>query len=225
MATLAEKKALLKANKNLLPNVKSSQITNGTEKQIDAFIAELESVPEYVAPTTKVEETKEIISTETPTVENNNEKNAILLTTIEGSYIEKNSKGVEVVLIKLPFIGLSTGAQFKFQWKDSFVLYRSTALEVFHLHQPLSIGQEFIFRAESLKYNPAINCFNGAIGYDWEPNIQKVLDYAKESKAYANATLAMYINSGLSKKDALDELKKEIVASQKELLKRPKLTF
>lgn len=224
MATLAEKKALLKANKNLLPNVKSSQITNGTEEQIDAFIAELESVPEYVAPTKQVETTNNV-SAEIPAVETNNEKNSILLATIEGSYIEKNSKGVEVVLVKLPFIGLSTGAQFKFKWQDSFVLYRSTALEVFHLHQPLSIGQEFIFRAESLKYNPAINCFNGAIGYDWEANIQKVLDYAKESKAYANATLAMYINSGLSKKDALDELKKEIVASQKELLKRPKLTF
>ena len=223
MKTLAEKKALLKANKSLLPNIKASQITNGTEEQIDAFIAELESVPEYVAPTTKVEETKEV-STEIPAVESN-EKNSILLATIEGSYVEKNSKGIEVVLIKLPFIGLSSGAQFKFKYQDSFVLYRSTALEVFHLHQPLSIGQEFIFRAESLKYNPAINCFNGAIGYDWEPSIQKVLDYAKESKAYANATLAMYINSGLSKKDALDELKKEIVASQKELLKRPKLTF
>lgn len=223
MKTLAEKKALLKANKSLLPNIKASQITNGDESQIDAFIAELEAIPEYVAPTKQVETTKEI-STEIPAVESN-EKNSILLATIEGSYVEKNSKGIEVVLIKLPFIGLSSGAQFKFKYQDSFVLYRSTALEVFHLHQPLSIGQEFIFRAESLKYNPAINCFNGAIGYDWEPSIQKVLDYAKESKAYANATLAMYINSGLSKKDALDELKKEIVASQKELLKRPKLTF
>jgi hypothetical protein len=199
--------AFIKANKNLIAKgFKISSLASMSEDEMSTLIDTIRNHPDFSEP--QVEEKQNDI--------------AVVPTAVDNSYELLTEKGEKVMVFKAPYIGRTAGGAFKFKWGESFIRTQSTALSSLNIRKPISVGEEFVFKVESLKYNPEINCFESALAYFANESIMKVASYTKDTKAYNLDKVAMLISEGLTKAQALEAVREETVASIKKM-KRPSL--
>lgn len=199
--------AFIKANKNLLgKGFKISSLASMSEEELSNVIDSIRNHPDFSE----------------PVQENKSDKVVAVPTAVENSYELETEKGDKVMVFKAPYIGRTAGGAFKFKWGESFIRTQSTALSSLNIRKAISVGEEFVFKADSLKYNPEINCFEGSLAYFANENIMKVATYTKDTKAYNQDKVAMLISEGLTKAQALEAVREETVASIKRM-KRPTL--
>lgn len=209
METVSNPIAFIKANKSLLnKGFKISSIASMSEEELSTLVDTIRNHPDFSEP--------EI-------TEKENDKIAAVPTAVTNSYELETEKGDKVMVFKAPYIGRTAGGAFKFKWGESFIRTQSTALSSLNIRKTIAVGEEFIFKADSLKYNPEINCFESSLAYFANESIMKVAQYSKDTKAFNQDRVAMLISEGLSKKDALEIVREETVTSIKKSLQRPKL--
>lgn len=207
MENISNPIAFIKANKSLLPKgFRIASLASLSEDEMSTLIDTIRNHPDFSEPVQEKE----------------NDKAAVIPTAVADSYELKTEKGESVMVFKAPYIGRTGGGAFKFKWGESFIRTNSTALSSLNIRRPLTVGEEFIFKAESLKYNPELNCFEASLAYFANESIIKVANYAKDTKAYNLDKIAMLISEGLTKAQALEAVREETVASIKRM-KRPTL--
>ena len=198
--------AFIKANKSLLnKGFKISSLASMSEEEMSTLIDSIRNHPDFSEPVQEKENDK-----------------AVVPTAVTNSYELETEKGEKVLVFKAPYIGRTAGGAFKFKWNESFIRTQSTALSSLNIRKPIAVGEEFVFKADTLKYNPEINCFEAALAYFANESILKVAAYTKDTKAYNQDKVAMLISEGLTKAQALEAVREETVASIKKM-KRPSL--
>ena len=131
METLSNKIAFIKANNDLISNLKLNNLKRSklSEAEADDIITVIQAHPEY-----KNDETSTPVETNSSSLE------------VQGTiHTEKFGD-----LLNLPYVGQSKKG-FKFQFGDTFAYCNDGTLFLLADAGKLEIGQEFAFKADSLK--------------------------------------------------------------------------
>ena len=149
MTTMSEKKAFIKANKGLI-NMSNSAINSLTSANADAVINSIKAHPEYT-------EQEPATTASTPAL-------------VVADAVASTEFGM---LLNLPYVG-QTKKGFKFQYGDTFVFCNDGTLFLLADAGKLVVGQEFAFKADTLKTINDSAFFSARLNYSADATILSV---------------------------------------------------
>ena len=156
METLSNKIAFIKANNDLISNLKLNNLKRSklSEAEADDIITVIQAHPEY-----KNDETSTPVETNSSSLE------------VQGTiHTEKFGD-----LLNLPYVGQSKKG-FKFQFGDTFAYCNDGSLFLLADAGKLEIGQEFSFKADSLKPIANSQFFSIRLNYGADATISDLND-------------------------------------------------